>query len=352
MIVIEGPVETDLIDVGLHLRDHWAYSLRRYQVEPNMFAGNLLHLLADAQPRLCLLRSHLSDVVRLAFLGYHPERCEAWRQVELCALALGAVVLVVLPDGDVAEEDLPLELRHFDSARVVDWYRDGAAHEIRGGWRTRLPTVRATRSELLGPGSPVLQESLDLARRLEALAQGRPPPSLATGSVKPQFLVIGEGPAPGVCPLTGAGDAPDLPFSRGPASQLLWRAVDEVGLRWEEGAWCNASTFRPEVGRWSLLDSLDPEETVERILCLGKVAELCVKNALGWWLEPHKRIGRVRTIHHPAHVRVFRGREFNRFKVELGEFLAPWVEGCADVLRTAGTCENEGENDGDDGTEQ
>lgn len=323
MLILEGVSDADLWHVGQVLRGEFGYSLRRHQPGPTGWI-ELTARVADSQPSVCYLRSHISDAVGMRLEGKELGAEEVWgfRTLELALLSRGAVAVVVRPDREARAETVPLPWSGFGTRRVETAYGEGWE---RLPWRTRLPVISWPVGSLVKNGKATrrLVSFVASQQREEAKIERLLPPSLGIGSVRPRFLVIGEGPAPSCCPLTACGDLPDLPFSRGPASELLWRAVDELDLRWEEGYWCNAATFLAG-SRWGWAN-VPP--VAEKILCLGEAAEHLVQS----WYGPHHAhllaaAGRWKCVSHPSAVRRFAAHEYTRWRDEIGFFLG---ESCA-----------------------
>lgn len=327
MILLEGPSDLDLFAVGRILRDQYGYSLRRHDPHP-LGWQRLTARLAEGHCKIAYIRSHLSDVVdaHLAHRPLEPEERWGLRTLELALHALAAQVLVL--GGEATATNGPLLWQAHSPLRVQRAYAEGWESLP---WQTTLPTRPVTREQLLinDRATRTFDRFLSGQTESESRAMRFLPPSLGIGNTHPAFLVIGEGPAPSLCRATPDGDLPDLPFSRGPASELLWRAVEELNLRWWEGYWLNASTLYSR-GGWQMANVPIPKSL--RILCLGAHAEDLIVQWAGEHAEGLAASGRWKVVEHPSHVMRFKHHEYASWRDEIGLFLASSLSAPGDLL--------------------
>lgn len=330
MLILEGASDAALWQVGQVLRDRFGYSLRRHGVEPGL-GEPFWRAIVDSHPRTCWIRSHLTEGARRRLWGL-PARGDRHhvRLTEMALLALGATVLVV--ESDVRRDDLPPPWQRFDPAMVAAAYAPEHLWAAAGG-ESRLAHTHANLNTLVQGDAPGerLVEIVRITRAFqENYALKLPPPSVGIGSPAPRVVIVGEAPAPSPCPLETWGDRPDVPFSRGPAAQALWDALDALEFPWWESYVTNAASYTKHTpwqlqaifGHLSLHRGAQLQSWTEKIVCLGRRAESVVRGQFGaeYW-QQLVREGVVATFPHPSHVRQFRGRETGRLRDELALFL-------------------------------
>ena len=334
--------------MGTTLRDHYGFSLRQHPVEPTVGGDLFLPRLADSRTRTCWIRSHVSEMVRRRLLGQEEMAWfTQWRQTEMAMLTLGAVILVIMPDNEMVDDWLPPTWQRHGVDAVTEEY-DQATWLMRaaaGRWRCHLPTRWVTRRELVddhGRPTKQLNDIASAAAKYETMVARLPPPALGVGSLWPETIIIGEEPAPSVCPVGCCGDSPDLPFSRGPTSNALWQALDAIGFRWWTSYVTNASTFR-EGTPWDFLDvlsTLNRDGNVRKIIALGKEAESLMRRT---WVSAYvaelQGRGFLNFVRHPSHVRRWHPQELQHFRDEIANWLGSCTENIDDAIERTGTQE-------------
>lgn len=330
MILLDGASDAALWQVGKVLRDSFGYSLRRLGVEPALGDPFWVRIV-DSHPRTCWVRSHLTEGVRRRLWGLGPGVSQRQnRLTEMALLALGATVIVVESESGVS--DLPHPWQRFEPAAVRREYAPARLWATEGG-ESRLAHTHANLNALIEGDTP-RQHLVDLVQITrsfqENYATKLPPPSLGIGSPAPKIVIVGEAPAPSPCPLESTGDHPDAPFSRGPAADVLWAALDAIEFPWWESYVTNASAYGKHtpwqfgaiVGHLSLHRGAQCSSWTRKIVCLGRRAESMVRGQFG--VEYWRRLvdeGVVATFAHPSHMRQFYRRELGRQRDELALFL-------------------------------
>lgn len=336
MVIVSGIDRAGKSTLALYLRDHAGYSYRHFTNPPVDPYRYLLWQLADSHPRMILDRCGWHD--ELAYGLTYRNQCRItphqWRLLELTAMTLGSVVVHLTDSAEGIRSRWGRDEMWPDHGveALLEHYHAIAKGE---SWpKSHLPIATFTLPELLQDGqpTPALGEVIQLAHGRERIARLLPPPSLFLGSAEAEFLVVGEAPAPGGPPKDKQGSDPDLPFSRGPASDWLWRAFDEAGLHWWKGAFTDASTFDSSSSLWWWFRSLRQHMTsVRQVICLGERAAKFVHEQQrdGW---------RVSCTHvwHPGYVKRFRHREYSEWRDTLTVALADWSDSAHLALERGG----------------
>lgn len=334
MLLVEGCDNTGKTTVARRLLEHlpgWSY---RHFTNPDPFAPPYRYFLwqvADTHPRMVLDRFHLSDwAYGHVYKGGPKLTSHEWRFLELALLALDGRVLLMSDDAEQIRARWGEKEEMYDAGgaeQLVARY-----HEIAYG----EATPRRTRL-------PVLSGRLDLLddRRLREVAEWcgdpvpGPPPSLALGSPRASFLVLGEAPPPSAPPSDARGSDPDLPFSRGPAAAWLWRALDELGVRWWEGAYANAASFR-SFNEFDDYLCAHRRRGLRKVVCLGERADRLVRDHWRRWGNLTYAALDRHCVWHPSYVKRFRHREFAAWKLDLGAALLPHLDAPQQALESCG----------------
>jgi hypothetical protein len=323
MILLEGSDRVGKTTVAKALRDllpSWSY--RHHTKPPCDTYDYFARFLTETHPRVIVDRMHWSNFTYGHVYGDQSRLTDhQWRVLELAYLGRRAVVLYMYDELDNIKSRWGAdEMYKFDEAKWVEllqrysWLADGCRMD---GKLTVLPVVKAKLPELvnLTDGKPK-QLLKSIAAAAEANARhlaGWPPPSMGYGNTEPGgFLVIGEKPS------YAKFDSPNFPLDMGPACEWFWRAVDAVKLRWWEGYYTNASSFR-SVGDFAcFVHWLKPA----KVLALGGVASKLVTQGCcftGTWPTCE-----VATISHPGFARRFESSQFNLWGSKLETALIDW----------------------------
>lgn len=318
MIIIEGPDKVGKSTLVKALRralPGWEH--RHHGVPPVSPFQYFGWFAAGARPRVIVDRLHWSE---LAYGATYREGSELsthqWRLLELMLMANRAHV-VLLDDatesvaarwGKGADDPFAPERIGLLQGHFTDLY------EGTGRVKSHLPRQTHWLPDLVDPDTLATTEAFDNIVRAErercnVYRSALLAPSLAMGCGT-DFLLLGEAGSDRDQRYTLD---PPVPFRDGPAAEYLWRALDEIGLRWWRGTYTNAANFATYKDFHEWLDAAMPWFTTT--VCLGRKAEALVKGVRS------SRCGDVIHVGHPMYVRRF----------FYGTGYAPW----RDTLRAA-----------------
>jgi hypothetical protein len=133
-----------------------------------------------------------------------------------------------------------------------------------GALRSHLPIHMATLPDFIYEGEPTCHLR-QLATECESLARTAswlPPPSQGIGISNPGFVIVGEAPFDQCEPC---GDLPRFPLD---TDTLLWRALDEMDTRWQEGYYTSITSFHTPTQFALAMNAMNPQV----VLSLGRDA--------------------------------------------------------------------------------
>lgn len=336
MIACTGIDRVGKTTLALYLRDNHGYAYRHFTKPPVPAYRYLLWQLADGHPRMVLdrLGHHDETVYGPIYRSQMSLTPRQWNLTELALQTLGCVCVHLTDSAESVRSRWTEDEMH--ASWGVEALLDSFTAVARGeSWpRSRLPIATFTLPELLDGGQPTaaLRELVALAREREQRATLLPPPSLFLGSVDAEFLVVGEAPCPSAPPGDAQGADPDLPFSRGPAADWLWRALEDLGVQHWRGAFTNASTYDRSTSHWWWFRALRQHmRSLRAVVCLGeRAAKLVHEGGRDGW--------RVSCSHawHPSYVKRFRHKQYPAWRDELGVALADWSDSARLALESGG----------------
>ncbi len=323
MIIVEGPDKVGKSTLVKALRRALpGWETRHHGVPPVAPFQYFGWFAAGSRPRVIVDRLPWSEYAYGATYRNGSElSAHQWRLLELTLLANNARI-VLLDDATEAIEgrwgkgaDDPFAAERIGLLQGA--FRDLA--EGTGPVKSRVPSRTYWLPELVDPdtlrgteefASLVAEEKRSCAtERANLLA-----PSLAAGNGS-AFLLLGESGSDRDQRYTLD---PPVPFRDGPASSYLWRALDDIRLRWWEGTFTNAACF---ADGYAFRDWLEAGPRFAATICLGNAARnLCAETA-----QITSHLGVVSTVRHPMYVR--------RFFYASG--FGPWRDNLRDALQHA-----------------
>ncbi len=302
MIILEGPDCCGKGTVAKALKSllrGWSY---RHHTKPPVedSYSYFSWFLADSQPAVVVDRFHYSEPIYGEVYRHGANFTpHEWRLLELSLMSRNTIVLHMTDTfGNIASRwKTEREMFSLDPIRnVVEMYEklmSGAT--IGAGFKTYLPRASFRLPELVeedGQPTDLLKHIAIRACDQTNKAYHLYTPSIGMGSPYAKFMLIGEEPGnPDPKSLR-----PQVPFDFGHSADVLWPYFDEIGLRWWEGYYTNASAFKS----WAEFDKyiqLFPE--VELVLTLGKRAQDLVFEGINGSGNPY----RLRNVSHPSYLR-------------------------------------------------
>jgi hypothetical protein len=319
MIVIEGPDavgKSTVAELLMGLLPGWSY--RHHSVPPVPSYYYYTWFLADTHPRVIVDRLHWSELAYgQTYRGASDLTPQQWRLINLCLMALDARVIVLNDDPAALEGRWNRE--PFAKAKIAELV--GRFEALPSGWELPLVVQHFRLPDLvdMSPRDPrPTEQLLQLAASEHAranMAAHLIPPSLGLGRLATAgYIILGDVPSE---PKQQGDLSPLLPFGTGPASEWLWRAIDELGVDAYAGYYTNASSFGSGT---DLAQYLDRAQYLETIVCLGNRAKALVTDAFGTM----PRSINVFHLLHPLFVQRFQHSEFEDWRDALGEALASW----------------------------
>ncbi len=322
MIIIEGPDKVGKSTLVKALkRELPDWETRHHGVPPVKPFQYFGWFVAGARPRVIVDRMHWSEVAYgTTYRAGSELTLHEWRLLELMLLANHAHVVLL---DDATESIVSRWGKGADDPFAVD--RVGMLQDAfsdlqtgsRDDFRSHLPSRVHWLPELVNPDTgdwtEALEELVRYERKMTDTVGGYLAPSLAMGSGT-DFLLLGEASSDRDQRYTLD---PPCPFRDGPASEYLWRALDEIGLRWWRGTYTNERNFRGESDFNGWLQSRGKFQTT---VCLGRVADRLAfeSKRLG-----STHLGEIVSVPHPMFVR--------RFFYERG--YEPWCESLRGALQ-------------------
>jgi hypothetical protein len=324
MLVLEGPDCCGKTTVAKVLRDNlpgWSY---RWHTRPPKDVGCYPYhtwFIADSHPRVVVDRAHWSGYVYGRVYG---DQCQLtpqqWRCEELALMSRGTRVLLMIDESEnIIKRWSERELYPPDKVpEICAGYNSLYNGWVSNDYKTRLfRRAYDLRDLVTAENRPtrMLTELITTAKMEAEMCSHLLPPSLGFGNPRPKFVVIGEQPGFTMEPKTPDDLPPQMPFDRGPASDYLWGAFDEIGLRWWEGYYTNASAFADGEQLGNYISSLQPEQ----VLTLGRRAELLRLESVEHTLT---RDGLLwGNVDHPSYVLRFRSKSRDQWVAQIGAHL-------------------------------
>lgn len=312
MIILEGMDRCGKSTVARALREllpGWSY---RHHTKPPMDPfGYFAQFIADSHPRVIVDRFHWSEPAYGKTYRHGSGLTKSqWRTLELMCLGQNAQIIYMYDhvesikarwdDSEMFPAEplnqLCLEYATIKAASKVANYSYTLPDLIdaKGRPTERLEAIAAA-------------ERFGVARRQKYQL----PPSIAYGA-HGGFMIVGESPSE-----RELEKSPDVqaPFKSGPASEVLWKALDDHSIAWWNGHYTNASEFTVE-GFKEYAEWVDPT----KIVLLGNVAQKLMPESQR--AAPH--VPRVIHLAHPAYVKRFQNEMVEGWSTILADHLSPW----------------------------
>jgi hypothetical protein len=314
-ILIEGPDrcgKTTVSHALQRLLPGWSY--KHHGVPPSGCSVYQYHGwgLVDAHAQQIIDRLHWSEV---AYGMTYRRECGyqfwQWRAIELALLSRATTVLHLTDEpGSILSrwKNEPNDCTKI--SELTGRFNDIAAN--RSAWVSALPRETARLSDLIQDGQPTdrLTSIASQARASSVYTARQFPASIGTGSLRPEFLVLGE--APSGRPLNGD---PGFALACGPSCEWFWRAMDDAGIPWWRGYYTNASAFEDECEFERFVRDLEPNV----VLTLGARAyRLAARASTG---------ANIQYVEHPSFVRRFKHNQYDAWSAAIKQAITghrPW----------------------------
>jgi hypothetical protein len=311
VIILVGPDGCGKSTVAEELRKllpGWSYRHHdRPAVDPYTFYSPFI---AYANPRVIVDRFYLCNRVygptyqNQPIIGDHQ-----WRILELMSLSRLAQVIYLTDSVEAIKSRWDGDKR-FDPEKmgqIKSLYDDQFEN---GG--TTLPRVRGTLMDFV-PCGELLVKICAAEKQNAQFADRLLQPSLGCGRPKCNgFMIVGEGLSEY---QINKNPQVQAPFCGGPASELLWDAIDEGDIRWDQGYYTNAADFSTAAEFTHYVGDLIQPTT---LITIGNRADNLVSKSV---LDKEMNVVRMR---HPMYVRRFEHSKMGEWKRSLQEVLTPW----------------------------